>query len=141
MRALGNIGTASAKAVDRILKSLKEDEESLVREFAAEALPKVALGNEEVPAVLAAALKDSEADVRIAAAKSIASFAAQAEPQIPLMIEGLNDLEPEVTSALSVTLAKIGEPSLALLLDAAKSRIAPNPAELHAGPGTAGLSV
>jgi HEAT repeat protein len=125
MRALGEIGPASSAAVDRVLTSLEEDDESLVREFAAQALPKIALGNEQVPAVLAAALKDEEADVRIAAAKAVASFAKQAEPEIPLLIAGLSDPEPEVISALAVTLAKIGEPSLEPLLEAARSESRP----------------
>jgi HEAT repeat protein len=125
MRALGEMGTASAPELDRILRSLQEDEESLVREYAAQALPRVAPGDEQVPAILAAALKDKEGDVRIAAAKAIANFAKESEPQIPLIIEGLNDAEGEVTSALAITLAKIGEPSLAPLLEAAQSQSRP----------------
>jgi HEAT repeat protein len=122
MRALGNMKTAATAALPRILKSLEEDEESLVREFAAQALPQIAPGNEEAAPVLVKALKDEEADVRIAAAKALPHFANELTAHLPKIIEALGDPEPEIATGLSITLAQIGPPALKPLLEAAESK-------------------
>jgi sugar/nucleoside kinase (ribokinase family) len=86
--APGNIGSCDYEGVAPALILLLEDEDSVVRRYAVEALGKIGQAEEAVP-VLISALEDENADVRSAAVTSLA-IAGQQEV-IPVLIRVLED--------------------------------------------------
>ncbi len=124
LRALGEMESASAVVVPEILKLLATDEDSLVREFAATALPKISTADNTIPAALAQVLKkvEEKPEVRMAAALAMVPYAKHAEHQIPVLVETLGDMEIEIAGAMAQTLGKMGPPAMAALLEAKDSK-------------------
>lgn len=100
--ALGEIGDPAAVAP---LKSLFEEEDSLLKAYAAAALSKFSMA--DVESLLQQALRDSNVRVRLAAAQALANRQAQRSVEI-LTYKARNDPERSVRLQAIASLGEIG---------------------------------
>jgi HEAT repeat protein len=106
-RLLGDCGPAAISTVPALTKLLK-DAEGDVRVAVAEALLKIAPGNDTALPVLIDALKHPDLLVRRRAAEALGGRGPQAKDALPALRDAAQDPEPEVRQAAADAVKRIG---------------------------------
>jgi HEAT repeat protein/S1-C subfamily serine protease len=109
VEALGMMGPAARSAVSGLVKVLREDTNTELRQQAARCLGQIgSAATTEGVRALSRALEDSEAVVREAAADALSKFGRQAKRAVPPLLARLKDRETAVRLAALSALAQIG---------------------------------
>ena len=117
--ALADLGERAAPAIEALRAGLN-DKDPLVRAHCARALGHI--GKAAMPAVedLVTHLTDPDAHTRRAAIRAVRMIKPGPEKVVPLMLKALGDKSPQVVLMALHTLAEVGEPAVAPMIEALK---------------------
>jgi len=109
VRALGSGRARAVEAVQPLAKLAREDNSSIVRKDAIEALGRIGKSNSEVLDSLQLALGDNDAELRLAAVKTLGSLEGFYEERAVIVADALQDEELDVRRNAGSVLSRLDE--------------------------------